>query len=214
FLVTNTGNVTLTDVSVDETAFTGTGTAPVVTCPAGAASLAPGADVTCTASYVVTQADLDSGGVTNTATATGTPPSGEPPVSPPSTTEVPVVPAPGITVVKSADTTEITSAGQTIGYSFLVTNTGNVTLTDVSVDETAFTGTGTAPVVTCPAGAASLAPGADVTCTASYVVTQADLDSGGVSNTATATGTPPSGEPPVSPPSTIEVPVVPAPGIT
>ncbi|MFJ2535408.1 DUF7507 domain-containing protein, partial [Microbacterium maritypicum] len=214
FLVTNTGNVTLTDVSVDETAFTGTGTAPVVTCPAGAASLAPGADVTCTASYVVTQADLDSGGVSNTATATGTPPSGEPPVSPPSTTELPVVPAPGITVVKSADTTEISSAGQTIGYSFLVTNTGNVTLTDVSVDETAFTGTGTAPVVTCPAGAASLAPGADVTCTASYVVTQADLDSGGVSNTATATGTPPSGEPPVSPPSTIEVPVVPAPGIT
>ncbi|KQY78180.1 hypothetical protein ASD13_05875 [Microbacterium sp. Root1433D1] len=214
FLVTNTGNVTLTDVSVDETAFTGTGTAPVVTCPAGAASLAPGADVTCTASYVVTQADLDSGGVSNTATATGTPPSGEPPVSPPSTTEVPAVPAPGITVVKSADTTEITSAGQTIAYSFLVTNTGNVTLTDVSVDETAFTGTGTAPVVTCPAGAASLAPGADVTCTASYVVTQADLDSGGVSNTATATGTPPSGEPPVSPPSTIEVPVVPAPGIT
>ncbi|MGD2205128.1 DUF7507 domain-containing protein, partial [Microbacterium maritypicum] len=191
FLVTNTGNVTLTDVSVDETAFTGTGTAPVVTCPAGAATMLPGAAVTCTASYVVTQADLDSGGVSNTATATGTPPSGEPPVSPPSTLEIPADPAPGLTVVKSADLDELSAAGQTIEYSFLVTNTGNVTLTDVTVDETAFTGTGTAPVVTCPAGAASLAPGADVTCTASYVVTQADVDSGGVSNTATATGTPP-----------------------
>ncbi|EYT56963.1 membrane protein, partial [Microbacterium sp. UCD-TDU] len=214
FLVTNTGNVTLTDVSVAETAFTGTGTAPVVTCPADAASLAPGADVTCTASYVVTQADVDSGGVSNTATATGTPPSGEPPVSPPSTIEVPAERDPALTVVKSADLDELSAAGQTIEYSFLVTNTGNVTLTDVSVDETAFTGTGAAPVVTCPAGAASLAPGADVTCTASYVVTQADVDSGGVSNTATATGTPPSGEPPVSPPSTIEVPAEPAPALT
>ncbi|WP_282846791.1 DUF7507 domain-containing protein [Microbacterium oxydans] len=214
FLVSNTGNVTLTDVSVTETAFSGTGTAPVVTCPAGAASLAPGADVTCTASYVVTQADIDAGGVTNTATTTGTPPTGTPPVSPPSTTEVPVAPAPAMTVVKSADLQQLTAAGQTINYAFLVTNTGNVTLTGVTVTETAFSGTGTAPVVTCPAGAASLAPGADVTCTASYVVTQADMDAGGVTNTATTTGTPPTGTPPVSPPSTVEVPVGPDPGIS
>ncbi|MFE7198068.1 DUF7507 domain-containing protein [Microbacterium oxydans] len=214
FLVSNTGNVTLTDVSVTETAFSGTGTAPVVTCPAGAASLAPGTDVTCTASYVVTQADIDAGGVTNTATTTGTPPTGTPPVSPPSTTEVPVDPAPAMTVVKSADLQQLTAAGQTINYSFLVTNTGNVTLTGVTVTETAFSGTGTAPVVTCPAGAASLAPGTDVTCTASYVVTQSDMDAGGVTNTATTTGTPPTGTPPVSPPSTVEVPVGPDPGIS
>ncbi|MFJ5071158.1 LPXTG cell wall anchor domain-containing protein, partial [Kitasatospora sp. NPDC088556] len=205
FLVTNTGNVTLTNVTVNETAFSGSGTAPVVTCPAGAASLAPGASVTCTASYTVTQADLDGGKVANTATATGTPPTGPPVTSPPSSTNVPNTPAPALTVVKSASPTTVTAAGQTVDYSFLVTNTGNVTLTDVTVNETAFSGSGTAPVVTCPAGAASLTPGASVTCTATYTVTQADLNSGKITNTSTATGTPPSGPPVTSPPSSATV---------
>ncbi|MEV7598822.1 hypothetical protein AB0O91_15705 [Kitasatospora sp. NPDC089797] len=214
FLVTNTGNVTLTNVSVNETAFSGTGTAPVISCPAGAASLAPGASVTCTASYTVTQADINAGSITNTATATGTPPSGPPVMSPPSTATVTAMPNPALTVVKSVDATELTAAGQVLHYSFLVTNTGNVTLTNVTVNETAFSGTGTAPVVSCPAGAASLAPGASVTCTASYTVTQADIDSGKVANTATATGTPPSGPPVTSPPSSTTVPKSPAPALT
>lgn len=214
FQVTNSGNVTLTNVTVDETAFSGTGTPPVITCPAGAASMIPGAQITCTATYTTTAADYNSDSLDNTATATGTPPSGTPPVSPPSSVEIPVVSAPGLTVAKTADRTQLTAAGETINYSFLVTNTGNVTLTGVTVNETAFSGTGTPPVVTCPAGAASLAAGATVTCTASYVVTQADIDSGGVTNTATTTGTPPTGEPPVSPPSTVVVPPDPVPGIS
>lgn len=216
FLVTNTGNVTLTDVDVTETAFTGTGTAPIVTCPAGAASLGPGATVTCEATYTTTAADYLATSLDNTATATGTPPSGQPAVSPPSTVEIPVQPAPALTVVKSASPNAADDyvVGQEITYSFVVTNTGNVTLTDVTVDETAFTGTGTLSPVACPVGAASLAPGLQVVCTATYVLTQADVDNGSVSNTATATGTPPSGEPPVSPPSTTEVPVDPAPGLS
>ncbi len=193
FVVTNTGNVTLTDVTVQDTPFTGSGELSAITCPAGAAALAPGTQIACTATYTLTQTDVDSGQLSNTATATGTPPSGTPPVSPPSTVEIPGDPAPALTVAKTADRTEITAAGQTITYSFLVTNTGNVTVRDVTVDEGTFTGTGTAPVVTCPAGAATMAPGAQVTCTAEYVVTQADIDAGGVTNTATVTGTPPSG---------------------
>ena len=118
-----------------------------------------------------------------------------------------MTPAPAITVEKTADLTTLTTAGQTVQYSFLVQNTGNVTLTDVAVNDTDFTGTGTAPTISCPAGASSLAPGATITCTASYIVTQADIDSGALTNTATATGTPPGTTPaPVSEPSTVSIP--------
>ena len=78
-------------------------------------------------------------------------------------------------------------------------------MTDPAVTEGSFTGSGTPPVATCPPGA--LAPGASVDCTATYTVTQADIDAGSIANTATATGTPPAGvTAPVSPPSSVTVP--------
>ena len=45
-----------------------------IACPA--TTLAPGASETCTATYTTTQADVDAGSITNTGTATGTPPTG------------------------------------------------------------------------------------------------------------------------------------------
>ncbi|WP_309102173.1 GEVED domain-containing protein [Microbacterium sp.] len=216
FLVTNTGNVTLADVTVVEGDFTGAGELSDVDCAAGAASLAPGASVTCTATYELTQTDVDAGSISNTATATATPPSGPTPVSPSSTTVVQIPPAPGLSVVKSATPSEAGEflAGQEIDYSFVVTNTGNTTLSNVAVDEVSFTGTGDAPVVSCPVGAASLAPGAQVVCTAEYTLTQADVDAGSLTNSASATATPPSGPPLVSPPSAVTVPSIAAPAMT
>ena len=216
FLVTNNGNVTLAPVTIAETAFTGSGTPPVASCPAGASSLAPGASVTCTATYLTTQADVDAGSVTNTATAQGNPPGpATPVVSDPSTATVPAAQAPAITMVKSATPSSFATAGTTIDYSFLVTNNGNVTLAPVTIAETAFTGSGTPPVASCPAGASSLAPGASVTCTATYLTTQADVDAGSVTNTATAQGNPPGPATPVgSDPSTATVPAAQAPAIT
>ena len=137
YLVTNTGNVTLAPVAVAETAFTGSGTPPVASCPPGASSLAPGASVTCTATYVTTQADVDAGSVTNTATAHGDPPGpATPVVSDPSTATVPAVQGPAITVVKSASPGSFSAAGTTVTYSFLVTNTGNVTLSSIQITDT------------------------------------------------------------------------------
>ena len=190
FLVTNTGNVALTKVTVHDTQI-----APALaltsgpTCPA-AASLAPRASVTCTATYTISQADLENGSVKDSATATGTPPSGPPVNTSPSKMTILAAATPSLHIVKSTTATGL-HVGETVPYRFLVTNVGNVTLTNVMVKETAFSGSGKVSTPACPAAAASLAPGAPMVCTATYVVTQADLNARVVNNTAEAIGTPP-----------------------
>ena len=93
-----------------------------------------------------------------------------------------------IALVKTSsyDDGDCTAAvGDTIAYSFSVTNTGNVTLTNVVVSD---------PLVTILGGPiASLAPGVtdSTTYTASYTITQQDIDAGVFSNQATATATAP-----------------------
>ena len=93
---------------------------------------------------------------------------------------------PALTLVKTATPQTYTAAGQTISYSYLVTNSGNVSLAGpVTVTDDKAT-------VTCPAVStvgnnnATLDPGEAITCTASYTITQADLNSGSVTNVATA----------------------------
>ena len=176
FLVTNTGNVTLDPVSIDDP------TVGAVVCPVSV--LAPGDSTTCTATYTLTQADVDAGHVANTATVSGTPPTG-PDVTASDDTDTPITSGPAVTLVKSASAPSVDAVGGTIDYSFVVTNTGNVTLDPVTVDD---------PLVgpvDCPV--TSLAPGDSATCTATYTLSQADVDAGSVTNTATVTGTPPSG---------------------
>jgi hypothetical protein len=213
FLVSNTGNVTLTDVAIDETAFTGTGALGVADC--GATPLAPGADRTCTLSYQVTQEDVDAGIVDNTAVATAA--LGTTDVaSDSSSATLTIDREPALSLVKSASPAAPADfhAGETITYSFVITNTGNVTIADVDVVEGAFTGTGTLPEPSC-ASSAPLAPGQQVICSTEYVVTQDDIDAASVSNTATATGTPPAGlQPPSSPASSVTVPEPANPGLS
>jgi len=154
--------------------------------------LLPGASTQVTGIYTVTQADMDSGQIANTATATGTPlPGGNPPTATGSST-VTASQQPELSVDKSSDVETITAAGQEITYSFAVENTGNVTLTGVTVNDPLL---GDSPVGTI----ASLAPGVTRTVTAVYTVTQADMDEGSIANTAAVTGTPPNGlEPPTA----------------
>ena len=188
YVITNTGNVDLRSVSVSDP------TAGAVTCPTPPApGLAPGDTETCTAStsYVVTQADVDRGGVTDTATATGGDLQGDTATSPPSTVSTASLPIPAVSVDKTATVTpaadqNAVKVSDTIQYSYKVTNVGNVDLASVAVFDPS------AGSVTCPTPAApGLAPGAAETCTADhpYTVTQADVDAGEVDDTATATGT-------------------------
>ena len=104
---------------------------------------------------------------------------------------------PALAIKKSASPGSFDAVGTTIHYSFLVTNTGNVTLTGVKINDL-LPGLS---AVACPS--ATLNPGNAITCTASYVTTAADLRARSVSNTATVTGDPPTGAPVVSGPSTV-----------
>lgn len=116
-----------------------------------------------------------------------------------------VTPVASLEVVKTADRASVSAVGETITYSYAITNTGGIEFTPVTVTETAFSGAGATPTPACPAGAASLAPGETVICTATYVTTQADVNAGALSNTAVANGTVPGGPPVESPPSTVRI---------
>ena len=191
FLIENTGNTTITNIGVAEGAFTGTGGSPAITCPAGASSLAPGDSLICTAQYELTQADADAGQIDNTATASGTDTTGGTVTSNDSDVTLPIPPTPALTLLKTANTDTIDGAGQTITYSFRVTNTGNVTITDLAVVEQSFSGTGTPLTLNCPADT-TLVAGQSLTCTADYQATAADFAAGTITNTADATGIDPS----------------------
>jgi len=188
FEVTNTGNVTLTDIRVDDPKLNSKD--PVCTVP----RLAPGLSEICTATYTLTQADIDAGGVTNKAFVSAKDPDGDPVDGDDEYTEE-LDASPGISVVKKGDidpsltTGEVPRVGTKVLYEFAVTNTGNVTLTDVKVEDPMIDSKD--PVCT----VSELAPGLSETCTATYVLTQADIDAGKVTNKAIATGQPPTGKP-------------------
>ncbi|MCH7403935.1 DUF11 domain-containing protein, partial [Belliella kenyensis] len=103
----------------------------------------------------------------------------------------PIAPFASISINKSASQSTYV-LGDVITYTFTVENTGDVELVDVNVEDVLeglnwITST----------NVASLASGASVTFTATYTITQSDIDEGSVINTATVVGIPSCG-PPVS----------------
>jgi large repetitive protein len=212
----NTGNVSIIDPTVTDTLtrLDGTPLAPATTPATVPNPLPPGATATWTVTYTLTQADIDAGGIRNTATVSGTEPGGAP-VSDVSSdgdstdgnitddpTLVAFPNAPGITAIKTL-TSIGAAAGELAEFAITVTNTGNTTLTGVTVTDsmTRFGGTPVGPVTTAfvsatagsPAG--TLLPDEAATYRVTYTLVQADIDAGGLENQATASGQPPSGLP-------------------
>ena len=195
FQVENTGLVTVDNVTIDDPVLGITGLAVTPS------NLAPGEIGTATASYTITQADVNAGQVVNSATAMGQDPSGVD-VTDTSDSGNPaddtgagndetittLDPNPEITFVKTSQALG-TDLGDTILYTFTVTNTGNVTVTNVTVTDPVL------GVASLPVTPSTLGAGESGVATATYIITQADIDTGFVVNTATATGNDPAGNP-------------------
>jgi hypothetical protein len=162
-----------------------------VTCPR--TTLAPGVSTTCRADrgHVLNQLDVDRGLVTNIASVTGecTTCLDPPPVvtGPPSRTDVRVDQSRRLALEKRAtandlDRNGVINSGDSVSWTFLVTNQGTVTVNDLRVDDPR------AGPVTCPQTV--LAPGESMRCRADldHVITAAEARDGIVRNVATASG--------------------------
>lgn len=189
--VTNSGVATVTGIAVSDPLLSG------ISCTPGTGAnpndLSSGAAATCTGTYTVLQSDFDNNGggdgdIDNTATVTA---NGG--VNETADEAVTLNLNPDLTVTKSADDTTGVVLGQVITYTYTVENTGNQTITNVSLSD-AHNGSGPAPTPgsetlttdSLPLGDSTdggvngtwdtIAPGDIVTFTATYTVTQNDVD--------------------------------------
>ena len=189
FAVTNIGADSVHDLTLTDSL------SDVALCTPGV--VAPGASTTCTATHEVTQADVDATIVRNEATVAGVDSANVAVSSVLSDVETPVMAGLDlITLGNLVDTDgdHRADVGESIDYTFAVTNSGPDELTSIAVD---------APrlgAVTCPSG--PLAPGSSVNCTASYVVTQDDVLAARLATSATASATLPDASTTMSPQST------------
>jgi|GEM_PF-6986304 len=178
--VTNTGNITLTDVTVKD---------PLTGQDISGVTLGVGESKTYDTSYTLTQADLDTkgggdGDIDNTATADSKE------TAPVDDSEVvPLVYDPKLAIDKvfinvtgGNGNDKADAVGDVLNYTVQVTNTGNITLTDVTVKD---------PLTGQDISGVTLGVGESKTYDTSYTLTQADLDTkgggdGDIDNTATA----------------------------
>ncbi|WPR70461.1 MBG domain-containing protein [Flavobacterium sp. NG2] len=204
FVVTNTGNLPLTNVTVTDTNAVVSG-GPIATLAVGVSDT-----TTFSAVHAITQADIDKGIVYNLALATGTPPKGEP-ITATSTDPTPCTSCPKdpdcldctITLLNQdpkvvvtldgtfvdANNNGIADVGEVVNYKIIVVNEGNVTLTDVTVSQTfpQLTISGSIPTLEVNASNST-------SITGSHILTQTDIDAGYVYTQVTTQGTPPQGE--------------------
>ncbi len=149
------------------------------------ATLAPAASSTVNTTYTTTLNDLNAGSVINTARASVN--FGGTSYSSNDNETVTADQNPEITITKTAAESSYTQAGDIIHYNIEVSNTGNVTLTNVLV-------TDPNTILVCSGAPYTLAPGATRSCTATRTVTAADITSGSIDNTAAVSGNDPNNQ--------------------
>jgi len=202
FTVTNTGNIDVTGVTVDDT------TLGVVGLPISPSVLTSGSTGTVTFDYALTQSDIDAGAVYNTAIANGTTSAG--PVSDDSEDPTPIdtddpaydATCPDCTVTPltnpqmelykiasvNSGTDGIVNEGDVITYTFTVENTGNVTIEGITVSDIML-GVSNLAIVS-----GTLDPTESGTVEVQYAITASDIVTGRIENTATANGLDPYGD--------------------
>ncbi|MFT6602430.1 MAG: gliding motility-associated-like protein, partial [Dokdonia donghaensis] len=195
FTVSNTGNVTISNIVITD---------PLVAVTGGPIDLEPGASdsTTFVAVYTLTQDDVDAGMVENQALATGQNPNGddvEDTSDDDSTAEgeedvtITILPtgANSIALEKTGELIDLNGdgvyePGEIIQYTFTVTNTGELTIEDIVITD---------PLVDVEGGPITLLPGESdsTTFTATYLITEEDIENGQVLNQATVSGVLPDG---------------------
>ena len=193
--IDNTGNVPLTGLSITDALLQGGSPRTLTAGPAYASGdtntdsvLDASETWIYSASYAAPQADIDDG---TTFSNTATFDTAETAALNSNAAVTTITQTPAITVAKSANVASVNFPADPIIYSVLVTNSGNVTATAITVTDTITT-------LICPTSGNStittLAPGGSETCTATYPAAQSDFDTNGggdgdIDNIATASGT-------------------------
>ena len=197
YTVTNTGNVTLNEIAVTDDKITATD----ISCENKTVSptnvidtLSPGSSATCLADYEVTEADYAAAEVTNIGTASttfnDTNVEGEDELTVSLANPLVSISLDGVLDVETVAPNDRADAGDEITYTYTVTNTGNVSLDNITVTDNKIPST----AISCENKTESptnvidtLSPGLFVTCIATYLLTQSNIDTGSIDNTATAT---------------------------
>ena len=139
--------------------------------------------ITCLAAYNVTESDVNTGSITNVATATaGNTTSNQTGIT---LTRGTAQPSSVLKLTKTSDTQTYGAANQSITYTFSILNTGTsplgpaqFTITDNKIG---------APF-NCGEANVTLAPNQPVTCSVPYTVTTADMTLANITNSASASG--------------------------
>ena len=224
--VENKGNVTLRDVGLTDTLLDGNGSPLSLTAgptfisstaSSAQGTLTVGETATYTASYTITQAALDTGGVSNSVLVTGSSPGQSDNVTDTSddgddsdgnteddTTDTSIDNSPSLEVTKTSAITDngdgVVGKGDVVQYTISVINNGNVTLSGLTVVDVLSDATGTTLSLNSgPSFSGSsqgsaqgtLKVGETASYSALYIITQAAVDAGGISNQASATASSP-----------------------